>query len=580
MTQVPRTPRVRQACHALMLCCLFAPAAAHAAWPPDPLQNVALCSTPSSSAVSSAVSDGRRGAIVVWYEDRSGDFDIFARRVNADGIPQWNSNGVRACSTTVTLSTPQVLPKAVSDGANGAILAWLDGRSGPTALYMQRVDSSGTRLWGAGGVLAASTNSNQLTEFSIAEDGAGGAVVAWATPLDGVSSDIYAQRVNGAGALQWGVNAKALCTNKFDQFRPVVVRKASNIFVVAWEDLRQLFRTDLYAQALNTAGTTQWATNGLVVANSADNASNPMLVATGANDCLLFWDADSLGVSGVRGQRLSSTGGALWAVAGLRMLPPGTNGLAGVAPDAVGGAYLVSSRTNATTLKAQNWAQRVLDTGALSFVANGLRLSSIESDQTQVAIAPDNAGGCMFTWYDDQRHQAPSRDIFAQRMSPAGTTLWYPAGVPVCSAPNTGQALVLAPDGFGGAVIAWSDTRNSPAPDVYVQGVDAIGQLGVGLGVEPQPRSTPTALARPAPNPLPHGSATISYTLTAREQVTLRVVDATGRVVRVLEDGARESGTHTLAWDGLSNGRRLAPGLYLVQLLTPTRSEIRRLVLL
>jgi hypothetical protein len=35
-----------------------------------------------------------------------------------------------------------------------------------------------------------------------------------------------------------------------------------------------------------------------------------------------------------------------------------------------------------------------------------------------------------------------------------------------------------------------------------------------------------------------------------------------------------------VAWDGRSNGRQLPPGLYLVQLLTPSRSEIRRLVVL
>jgi hypothetical protein len=578
MLRLTRTFEVRHACHLLLLSVLLVPMAAHAAWPSDPLQNVALCVTPFSSAVTAAVSDGRRGAIVAWYEDRAGDFDVFARRVDASGVPQWALNGVRACSTTA--GTPQVLPKAVSDGANGVIMAWLDGRSGPNTLYLQRVDSSGTRLWGAGGVLAATTTSNQLTEFCLIADGAGGAVVTWTTPMSGVSSDIYAQRVNALGARQWGANALALCTEKSDQFRPMLVRKASGSFVVAWEDLRQLFRSDLYAQAITAAGVTQWAANGMIVANSADNAINPMLVATGANDCLLLWDADSLGVGDIRGQRLSSTGAALWAGAGVRMFSPGTNGLAAVTTDPLGGAYLVSSRTNVSTLKSQLWAQRVLDTGALVYPASGLRVSSIPSGQTQVAIAPDNAGGCMLTWYDDLRGVAPNGDIFAQRLSAAGVTLWSPSGVPVCSAPNTGPGLTLAADGVGGAVIAWSDTRNSPSPDLYVQGVDANGALGVGLGVEPHPGSATTALARPAPNPLPHGSTTISYTLSAPEQVTLRVVDATGRMVQLLEDGPRPSGTHTLAWDGRSNGRRLAPGIYLVQLLTPTRSEVRRLVLL
>jgi len=89
-----------------------------------------------------------------------------------------------------------------------------------------------------------------------------------------------------------------------------------------------------------------------------------------------------------------------------------------------------------------------------------------------------------------------------------------------------------------------------------------------------------TALARPSPNPLPHGRATIAYTLSNSEHVRLQVVDPAGRVVSLLEDGERGPGTYRVEWDGSASGQRLPPGLYLVQLLTPTRNEIRRLVLL
>ena len=459
-------------------------------------------------------------------------------------------------------------------------MVWLDNRSGPNALYAQHVDSSGVRKWGDPGVLLASSTSNQVTEFNLVSDGASGAAVAWATLVSGISSDIYAQRLNASGALQWGTNAKALCTINSDQVHPTLVRKTSGTIVVAWEDQRATFNTFVYGQAVNTAGTLLWTANGLLLAGSANNAINPMLVATGPDDCLLFWDADSLGVGGIRGQRLGTAGAPLWAGSGLHMFPVGVSGLFGVISDQASGAFLVTSATDATTHKNPLWLQRVHNTGILAFPASGKRVSSIPSNQFQVAIAPDNAGGIMLTWFDDQRGLASTVDIFAQRFPASGGPLWYPGGVPVCRVANQqGAGLAIAPSG-GGAVIAWSDTRNSPSPDIYAQGVDALGQLGSGVDVEPLASPAATALARPAPNPAPHGSTTISYTLSSPENVALRVVDPSGRMIRVLEDGPRGAGMHSVTWDGRANGRQLPPGLYLVQLLTPSRSEIRRLVVL
>lgn len=581
MPLVPRAGLPRRAIALCAVAVLTAPRVVQAAWPPSPLVNVPLCATAYSSRLGNAVSDGAGGAIAVWYEDRLGDFDVFARRVSSDGTPMWTADGVPVCSTVPP--SVQLLPQAVSDGAKGAVVGWIDGRGGANALYLQRVDSTGTRLWGAGGVLAATTSS-QLTEFVIAADGAGGAVVAWASPAaPAISSDIYAQRVNATGVLQWGTAGRTLCSNKFEQVHPVIARKASGTFVVAWEDQRQLFRSDIYAQALNGTGTALWAANGLLLAGSADNAINPMLVPTGADDCLLFWDADSLGTASIRSQRLSTTGAGLWPASGPLVFAEGTNGLLAACPDAAGGAYVASSRLDPGSLRSPAIVQRVRDNGLLQFTSFGRRVSSTASNQTQVVLVADNAGGVIASWYDDQRDSiAPNCDLFAQRVTALGIALWSPSAVPVCRAGTQPIGMTAVANGTGGVVLVWNDTRNSISPDLYAQGVDAQGQLGVVAGVDPapEPPSAVTALARPAPNPLPRGEARIAYTLTSRERVQLRVVDATGRVVRVLEDGEREPGTHTLAWDARANGHRLPPGLYLVQLVTPTRSEIRRLVVL
>ena len=48
---------------------------------------------------STIVRDGAGGAIITWRDGRNGvDWDIYAQRVNAAGVPQWTPNGVALCT--------------------------------------------------------------------------------------------------------------------------------------------------------------------------------------------------------------------------------------------------------------------------------------------------------------------------------------------------------------------------------------------------------------------------------------------------------------------------------------------------
>ena len=42
------------------------------------------------------VSDGLGGVIAAWQDSRGGSLDIYARRINGSGVPQWAANGVAA----------------------------------------------------------------------------------------------------------------------------------------------------------------------------------------------------------------------------------------------------------------------------------------------------------------------------------------------------------------------------------------------------------------------------------------------------------------------------------------------------
>lgn len=82
-----------------------------------------------------------------------------------------------------------------------------------------------------------------------------------------------------------------------------------------------------------------------------------------------------------------------------------------------------------------------------------------------------------------------------------------------------------------------------------VAGADDATSLG--LAIEPNPS---------------RGASTIEYRLPSRAWVKVDILDVTGRLVRVVEHGIRDAGTHEVGWDGRARGEaQAAAGVYFVR---------------
>ncbi len=87
-------------------------------------------------------------------------------------------------------------------------------------------------------------------------------------------------------------------------------------------------------------------------------------------------------------------------------------------------------------------------------------------------------------------------------------------------------------------------------------------------------------LAQNRPNPFAPDTW-IAYALASDTNVSLRVYDVEGRLVRTLASGPEEAGTHRVRWDGKdAGGRDAAPGIYLYRLETPGVALSKKMVLL
>ena len=173
---------------------IIAMPSAWANWVQD---GVAVCMAAGDQQYPQIVSDGMGGAIVTWYDFRVASSDIYAQRLNASGTVQWATDGVVLSAATGYQTNPMI----ISDGAGGATITWTDSRSGNDDVYVQRLNALGAIQWTADGVALCAMTGGQYYARIISDD-AGGAIVAWMDNRGGFY-DIYAQRVNASGAVQW-----------------------------------------------------------------------------------------------------------------------------------------------------------------------------------------------------------------------------------------------------------------------------------------------------------------------------------------------------------------------------------------
>lgn len=108
-------------------------------------------------------------------------------------------------------------------------------------------------------------------------------------------------------------------------------------------------------------------------------------------------------------------------------------------------------------------------------VDTNLPICEASGEQYLPQIVSDNHDGCIIIWYD-ARNSMDSINVYGQRVSAQGDTLWTYDGVQLTDTVSYTwiSLLVACADGDGGAFFAWQDPRNGNH-DVYVQHIDSTG---------------------------------------------------------------------------------------------------------
>ncbi len=448
---------------------------ASAQWSPDSTINLPITNLSSNPYNPMITADGAGGAILTWYDYRGTDADIYAQRVNAAGVPQWTTNGVLICGATNTQSAPMI----ISDGAGGAIIAWQDYRTGTNYdVYAQKVNASGLVQWTSNGVPICTNTANQYAP-QIVTDGSGGAIIGWFDFRNGADYDIYAQRVNASGSVQWTTDGVVVCNAGQSQYLSDIEPDGAGGAIFAWYDYRNGTDYDIYAQRLNGSGAIQWAANGVLVCGGppyGKSQYSPLIAADGSGGGIISWYDYRNDTGKVYAQRINATGAVQWTTNGIAICPtPNYQAVQDIVSDGAGGA-VIAWYDYRNGVDGDIYAQRVSSTGTIMWAATGVGLCTAANYQYPAykSMVGDGTGGAVLAWYD--LRNGADYNIYAQRVNGNGVVQWTANGVNLCSAPSSQYSPVMAASGSGNAIVAWTDYRSSSYANVYAQFLSSSGK--------------------------------------------------------------------------------------------------------
>ncbi len=559
-------------------------------------QGTAVCDFVGIQRFPQLVSDGAGGAIVTWYDDRNGNNDVFAQRVDASGAARWATNGV----SLSTAAGEQYNVRIVSDGAGGAIVSIYDS-GGNGDIYAQRISADGTVLWAANGVAVSPTADNE-TNPQITPDGAHGVIVAFSRLVNS-QYFTFANRVDAAGTVLWAAEGIPVCVATGGQYDLKIVNVGAGSAIATWSDYRG--GAHIYAQLVDTTGAVFWGATGAAVCTALGTQETPQIAADGTGGAIITWLDSRNGNADIYAQRMDAAG-AVWAANGVAVCAAIDEQSQGqIASDGAGGAVVAWRDQRAGVGDYNIYVQRIDANGAPVWMSDGVVACAAASTQQDPAIVSDGVFGAIVTWTD---LRSGFGAIYAHRENPIVATLlesfaacveggcvelsWAlsEAGADarffIQRAPGPEREFEEIANPLithSGLSFGFADCTCEPGDAVRyrveMEDDDGVRALLFESDVIVLPRAT-IALFQNRPNPFNPGT-TIEYYLPVAGRVALEIYDPAGRVVARLVDAVQAKGSHEVEWNGRNGaGAMVGSGVYFYRLTAGKETLAKKLVLL
>jgi len=202
------------------------------------LNGTVISNETNAQGDSSTIMDADGNIWVAWEDFRQDDGDIYVQKISENGKNEFQMNSIPVHND----SNKSDYSRVIIDGQGGIIIVWHDNRTGMNEIYMQRIDSSGNKMWNSEGYRVS--NKSSLKEYpQIINCSDGNFVIFWEDNRTS-NKDIYAQKFDLNGNYLWTENGSSICNATSDQQFYITKIKAvtstkNNELIITWRDKRK-----------------------------------------------------------------------------------------------------------------------------------------------------------------------------------------------------------------------------------------------------------------------------------------------------------------------------------------------------
>lgn len=331
------------------------------------------------------LSDGQGGLTLFWNE---GD-GIHAQRLNADKSRRFPGDSVRMSSNTA------LLPQAVPDAAGGTLVVWTQALETGRAVVVAQRFKNGQPMWGPQGVRVSRRPSFQ-TNVRVVHDNLSGAIVAWRDELN-QSSELRVQRLDGSGTRLWGEEGMPIFSPMGVSETPQMAALGGGDAVLSWVDYAAGIKK-IVLERVGPGPIRQWNGTKDIVSAPLSSRWNPVLHADGEGGTWVAWsDFRNNQTWQVFVNHLHSEGHSVWPQGEVAIAPAlGDQGMAAMTDDGLGGIWIVWVDNRGTSVSL--YGQHVDSSGKRLEAETGLKITSGLKDPTKPYVVPLGQGRAAVVW--------------------------------------------------------------------------------------------------------------------------------------------------------------------------------------